>query len=1226
MTHCSKIIKSSFLILMYSLLLSNKSIADESNLMITDIAPTQFSVIWSTGEPATCMLKLFSDQEANNEITDQYTIISESHDNPPAEDNGVMKVTVKKTMPDTTYYFRTVTILKQNNENIISDEIYKVTTEIETEIVLNNIIAQEIRTTNNNNASGVLLLISVENGASPLSAWVGEGYPEGFSGIDLTNLFHSTTHRSYEISSGTTFQLMAYGGLSGYYMTIGQTIDENMPVQIIEPVAVLSTELINDSVLPISKAIIVASSSRDSYQGDPLWKSVKRSADMAYFSLMNQGYGEQNILYLSPETDSCFVDQKASLDNLFHSLNFWANDATKLILFMIGHGGDEYFIIQEKEVLNASVLDNYLDNLQFNSNNLDVLFIYDSCLSGSFISSMNPPDRKKRFIVTSCSNDGAAYFLNNGMISFSYAFWKNINYVDSLLAAYDRASDVIIDISNLNQTPQLNANGNNISNENEDYILADDFYIGNNQNYVSILSVSSYQTLSNTTHAIIWAKDIITQAKIISAKRNDATQNTISRVWAIISPPGFDDNFSDLHQIDLPVVEFEFNPVEERYEAIYNDFTIYGEYIIKIYASDIYGHVSNAYETIVYQKAAIDFYEDDDTFENAKSIIIGSQYPQHHNFHDTEDIDFFIFYGIKYEIYTFETFNLGEQCDTVITLYDSNQKIILFKNDFIAGRDEQVDWECTLDGIYYIKVNNFNPMFSGLNTDYRFRIYKPYAEMGVTIKGQIFDANSSEVPISDAIIKTDAGQSAISSIDGSYIIYDHPIVFSELTVTVEGYDTFSTVIDPPPAPPDPLLGYILNIDIPMIPNRRHDYAILVGASQYDEFSTDPLWKKVEKCITHAYRTLSYIGYDYDNIKLLTPELSDIENTMSSDNLKNTLYSCAVNAKNIILFMAGHGGDGYFVIKQKTILEASVLDEYLDDIQLNNPQLEKIILVYDSCFSGSFMPLLTPPEDKVRFVITSSANNERSLFLNQGGLSFSYQFWSHIFDGSDVLQSYNFGKNMMEMFQTPQLYADGNGISNEYDDKLLADNFFIGNTPQIPGIADHIPWFGLQSDDFSLEKNNSGNIWVSNFISNEPPEEVWALIIPPNSYSHRDSFERIELKDQANDGTFEGVYQRFTEPGTYTVICFATYDYIQNGYSKTIYSYPSYIYVTQSGNENAQLSDCTLKHAVLGLKTLSGVQSENSFCGNIDRIEMRHIVSLLKNLAINKSYTEVLEVE
>jgi hypothetical protein len=103
-----------------------------------------------------------------------------------------------------------------------------------------------------------------------------------------------------------------------------------------------------------------------------------------------------------------------------------------------------------------------------------------------------------------------------------------------------------------------------------------------------------------------------------------------------------------------------------------------------------------------------DSFEDDDTFEQAKYIVIDAS-AQPHNFHDSGDEDWIKFYGISGFTYEISAENPGTYCNVVIELYDSDHNEIMKENFGIAGEIEQMIWKCLQDAFYYVKYSNCDP-------------------------------------------------------------------------------------------------------------------------------------------------------------------------------------------------------------------------------------------------------------------------------------------------------------------------------------------------------------------------------------------------------------------------------------------------------------------------------------------------------------------------------------
>jgi hypothetical protein len=474
-----------------------------------------------------------------------------------------------------------------------------------------------------------------------------------------------------------------------------------------------------------SKAIIVAGGGPDA-PGN-IWEQTKVCANKAYDILVNQGYDHDSIYYLSMETGNQYVD-RASLDVfLSDAINNWTTDpedaATELLLYFVDHGEPDNFIVYADEgyaqKLSAQELDGWLDNLQATMSG-PVTFIYDACNSGSFVSKLAPPDGKERIIITSASGNEEAYFLQDGIESFSYQLWEMVFQNEGNLGyAFTDAKDMM----QAYQTALVEANWDVQSNNNEpeDISLAKDITIRRGSPvYLSVHpfvgSVSDPQELTGSFTATITASNV-----------NDAES-----VWALIIPPDLETGTAGTPIITLDEIELTDLDEDGTYEGSYNGFDSEGTYIIVVKAvttQEFYSYVSgsmttqNIYSSPKYTSVTQtdtpennidpDSYEEDDTFSQASVIVISDTNSQLHNFHDVGDVDWVTFYGISGQTYTVKANNLSVVCDAVVEVFDSDGTTSLAGpiNNAGSGEDEFLDWDCTTDGIYYVKVNNFNSNF-----------------------------------------------------------------------------------------------------------------------------------------------------------------------------------------------------------------------------------------------------------------------------------------------------------------------------------------------------------------------------------------------------------------------------------------------------------------------------------------------------------------------------------
>lgn len=339
-------------------------------------------------------------------------------------------------------------------------------------------------------------------------------------------------------------------------------------------------------IMANKKAIIVAGSGP--YYGNALWNATLKCTKLAYQALITQGYSEDNIYYISPVTTidangdgNNDVDADATVDVLSEAVSTWAQDADDLIVYMTGHGGNGYFslnnTITPNEIVEAGDLNTWLNLLQETMPG-KLIFIYDACLSGSFLSLLTPevslPDAKQRIVITSSQHNRRAWFLDEGENSFSYQLWRYIYLVGKLYLAYDNAGLMM----NAYQQPLIDTDGDG---ESEDE-LTGEVIIGRGRVAASsppaIGAVCDPQEVAMSGTANLWAKEI-------------SAANGLSNVWAKIVPPTDDANAADPGLLTGAVRLKDFDE-DQTYDADYRDFSKTGTYTVVIYAEDLSGYQS----------------------------------------------------------------------------------------------------------------------------------------------------------------------------------------------------------------------------------------------------------------------------------------------------------------------------------------------------------------------------------------------------------------------------------------------------------------------------------------------------------------------------------------------------------------------------------------------------------------------------------------------------------
>ena len=498
------------------------------------------------------------------------------------------------------------------------------------------------------------------------------------------------------------------------------------------------------------------------------------------------------------------------------------------------------------------------------------------------------------------------------------------------------------------------------------------------------------------------------------------------------------------------------------------------------------------------------------------------------------------------------------------------------KNPVVLGWVSTLDWayDITLieqtaylvswEGLEIIDVSDpGNPVVLG-------RVNTYDAAYGITVIDQIAylaggDAGVLVIDVSDprnpAIIGSVdtgviAGDVAIKNdaafVAGSIILNIVPVPREIIPVQVAGSTELQVTLSSPSiagnynlrvfdqSKSDELVGAVTFFESDEYQDQKEKKAIIAAGGSGDP--SDRLTVPTRTCANYAYLSLLSQGYSRENIRFLASHIemdvdgdgfaNDVDDTCASATLSSAIAEWGADASELIVYLVDHGGDGTFFANAGEIIRVSDLDGWLDNAQSAIPG--KAMLIYDACYSGSFLPHMVPPAGKERIVIASSQADERAWFMKDGTLSFSYQFWASVFVNANLYESFVTAKNMMAHDQTGVLDADGDGAQTKEDVELARD-FLIGRGRVA---ASTPPSIGAISDEQFLSATSQSSFWVSNISSLNEIESVWAVIVPPDFASTADTevtgLDTVELKDPDGDGVYVGSYDRFEQPGTYRV--------------------------------------------------------------------------------------------
>jgi hypothetical protein len=314
---------------------------------------------------------------------------------------------------------------------------------------------------------------------------------------------------------------------------------------------------------------------------------------------------------------------------------------------------------------------------------------------------------------------------------------------------------------------------------------------------------------------------------------------------------------------------------------------------------------------------------------------------------------------------------------------------------------------------------------------------------------------------------------------------------------------------------------------------------------------DNIWSAIKTCANFAYQTLISQGLNKDDIHFLSsdksihPDSHDmVDSYATNSNIKKAIEKCTSNETgSFVLYLVDHGLSGAFKTNENEMLLASTLNAWLNIAQEMIPG--KLIIIYDACYSSSFIKTLSNySPNRQRIIITSSGASEKSRFDARGSAAFSSHFWSAIFNGHDIQASFESARDAIisiNNYQHPHVDANGDGKTNTPIDLQMIQNVIIGNGTFINcGIP--LVKKVWTSPEKKVDQGNSVNIHVSDIYSQNGISQVWAVITPP--YTDKEvkkndikSMHSIELCPMFSSKEYVGQYNGLSMNGTYRIAVF-----------------------------------------------------------------------------------------
>ncbi len=308
--------------------------------------------------------------------------------------------------------------------------------------------------------------------------------------------------------------------------------------------------------------------------------------------------------------------------------------------------------------------------------------------------------------------------------------------------------------------------------------------------------------------------------------------------------------------------------------------------------------------------------------------------------------------------------------------------------------------------------------------------------------------------------------------------------------------------------------------------------------------TDPLWPTTDYLADSAYNVLLYRGYSKDNVHYLSVETGqdvdgdgvtdDVDMATTYTNTEHIFTTRVGHADKLFVYCVDHGGDsggaGYFRLNENETLPAAQLDAWLDNIQ--DTYNTEVTVVIDCCHAGSFVDELAYTGTATRIVMASCGTNEPAYFVAGGLVSFSDAFFGGIMQGHDVRQAYAAAESAMSTYQE-SMYDDNEGGAAAHGEYVGA-TFVAGKD---------IPQIGTVCGNQLLTSGTEATLWADDIASLYEIERVWCLVVPPghnptNPANPVSDVPEIDLAYDTGEGRYQGLYDGFSQEGTYKVVYYA----------------------------------------------------------------------------------------
>jgi hypothetical protein len=302
---------------------------------------------------------------------------------------------------------------------------------------------------------------------------------------------------------------------------------------------------------------------------------------------------------------------------------------------------------------------------------------------------------------------------------------------------------------------------------------------------------------------------------------------------------------------------------------------------------------------------------------------------------------------------------------------------------------------------------------------------------------------------------------------------------------------------------------------------------------------------------------------------------------------------------LYIILIDHGSPDHFYLGDNTTtVSSATLNQWISELENNlKPNTHEIVIVMDTCYSGSFMDELSASG---RIIITSTAENEVSFrgpktpskgFVRDGAF-FASNLFNELSKGLSLSESFAKATYLTEMLtsssiikpcfpfydtaaQHPLIDDDSNNEGHNdmyiYGDGFNSDHIYLGfaKTATNPVEIDHVEILPHSSLDMN-EQHIDFKVFVSSPIEKDDVPQVCVEIKTPDTIMptfvddyHQKilNLHQICLEYKDSEKAFTGSYDQLIAPGKYTL-----YFYVENTDQIITYTNEICVYKKQTGNQ------------------------------------------------------------